>query len=118
MMTAQKINLEIGRRLKNRRQILGLSQAKMGEQLGITFQQMQKYEQGKNRISAASLFELCHANKIDIKEIYREAVLSATDSQPGDVYNDLTEDGGRQLTKLIASYHKISNDRVRKSLVD
>ena len=51
-------NTLLGARLRARRKELGLSQAAVGEMLGVTFQQIQKYENGINRISAASLYEL------------------------------------------------------------
>ena len=50
------IDVHVGNRIRMRRQIVGMSQEKLGELLGITFQQVQKYEKGSNRISASRLF--------------------------------------------------------------
>jgi transcriptional regulator with XRE-family HTH domain len=50
------VDVHVGKRIRMRRQILSLSQEKLGELLGITFQQVQKYEKGSNRISASRLF--------------------------------------------------------------
>jgi transcriptional regulator with XRE-family HTH domain len=50
----------VGSRVRMRRLMLGMSQEKLGDKLGITFQQVQKYEKGANRISASRLLEMCH----------------------------------------------------------
>jgi transcriptional regulator with XRE-family HTH domain len=60
----------IGARMRNRRQALGLSQAKLGEKLGISFQQVQKYESGRNRVSAASLFDICEALEFSLASMF------------------------------------------------
>ena len=51
-----EIDIEVGRRLRNRRAILGMSQEKLGELIGLTFQQVQKYEKGTNRVAAGRLY--------------------------------------------------------------
>ena len=53
------VDIYIGARMRERRLALNLSQAGLGEVLGVSFQQVQKYEGGKNRVSAARLFEIC-----------------------------------------------------------
>ena len=58
---AQPVDQEIGARLRVRRKQLGLSQTELGERLGVSFQQLQKYERGTNRISASSLIVLADA---------------------------------------------------------
>ena len=57
----QPLDLEIGARVRARRKQLGISQVELGERLGVSFQQMQKYERGANRISASSLVTLAEA---------------------------------------------------------
>src|SRR5689334_5353713 len=52
---ATAIDVEVGARIKSRRKILGISQSALGERLGITFQQIQKYEKGTNRVGASRL---------------------------------------------------------------
>ena len=56
--SADPIDVHVGSRIRLRRQLLGLSQEKLGESLGLTFQQVQKYERGANRVSASRLFDL------------------------------------------------------------
>lgn len=67
---ASEIDLHIGRRVRRRRRVLGLTQQQLGERLGIRFQQVQKYECGANRISAARLWYLAHALETGIGYFY------------------------------------------------
>jgi transcriptional regulator with XRE-family HTH domain len=60
----------IGARMHDRRTELGLSQAALAEKLGVSFQQIQKYESGVNRVSAARLFEICKALKVPLASMF------------------------------------------------
>jgi len=53
------IDVEVGRRLKRRRTLLGVSQERLGELLGVSYQQVQKYERGTNRIGSSRLYDIC-----------------------------------------------------------
>ena len=66
----QDIDLHIGRRLRARRRTLGLSQPQLAEAVGVKFQQIQKYECGEDRISAARLWALCQALKAPVDYFY------------------------------------------------
>lgn len=67
------IDIHVGSRLRLRRTMLGLSQEKLGTQLGITFQQVQKYEKGSNRIGASRLHEIAIILKTPIGYFYEDA---------------------------------------------
>lgn len=67
---ASAIDVHVGRQLRLKRQLLGISQQELGEKLGITFQQMQKYEKGTNRISAGRLFELSRILNVEVSWFY------------------------------------------------
>ncbi len=58
MRSADEVDAHVGRRLRQRRIALGISQEQLGNELGLTFQQIQKYEKGQNRISAGRLYKL------------------------------------------------------------
>lgn len=58
---AHPVDIHIGQRLRERRMLLGLSQERLGELLGLTFQQVQKYERGANRVSGSRLWEVARA---------------------------------------------------------
>lgn len=64
------IDLHVGRRLRRRRRLLGLTQQALAEHVGIRFQQIQKYECGANRVSAARLFELSEALSVPVQYFY------------------------------------------------
>lgn len=64
------INRQLGRRLKRRRRMLGLSQQALGEACGLSFQQIQRYEAAVNRITAAKLWELSHALEVEISYFF------------------------------------------------
>jgi transcriptional regulator with XRE-family HTH domain len=67
---ATAVDAYIGTQMRNGRTALGLSQEALGEKLGVSFQQVQKYEKGINRVSAARLFEICKALKIPLASMF------------------------------------------------
>ena len=67
---AAEIDLHLGRRLRRRRRLLGLTQQQLGERVGVRFQQIQKYECGANRLSAARLWELAEALETPVTYFY------------------------------------------------
>src|SRR3982750_545860 len=64
------VDIYVGARVKERRKALGISQEKLAEALGLTFQQVQKYERGANRVSASKLWEIARALKINVAYFY------------------------------------------------
>ena len=64
------VDAYLGARMRHRRSELGLSQTALGEKLGVTFQQIQKYESGVNRVSAARLFEICEALDVPLASMF------------------------------------------------
>jgi transcriptional regulator with XRE-family HTH domain len=60
----------IGARMREGRRAINMTQANLGEKLGITFQQIQKYEKGRNRVSAARLFEICEALEVPLTSMF------------------------------------------------
>ncbi len=64
------IDLHVGKSLRRRRRLLGLTQQALGDQVGIRFQQIQKYECGANRVSASRLFELSEALSVPVQHFY------------------------------------------------
>ena len=67
---ASSVDEYIGARMRERRLALNLSQAGLGEVLGVSFQQVQKYEAGKNRVSAARLFEICRILNLSLSSMF------------------------------------------------
>jgi transcriptional regulator with XRE-family HTH domain len=66
------VDAYIGARMRERRRALGITQERLGELLGVTFQQVQKYEKGANRVSAARLFEICKALEVTLASMFED----------------------------------------------
>ena len=120
------IDIHVGGRVRLRRMLLGMSQEKLGEKLGLTFQQVQKYEKGVNRIGASRLFDLAQVLGVPIQFFYEEA-RSASDGAsiaPGFGEASTTETyvvdflSSRDGLELNKAFVRITNPRVRRSIVD
>jgi transcriptional regulator with XRE-family HTH domain len=68
--SATAIDAYIGARMRERRHALNMSQTELGKALGVTFQQIQKYEMGTNRVSAARLFDICEALNVSFSSMF------------------------------------------------
>mgnify|MGYP000875877148 CR=1 FL=1 len=122
---ANPLDAHVGSRVRLRRVLLGMSQEKLGEQLGLTFQQVQKYEKGVNRIGASRLFELSQVLGVPIQFFYDEApMLAGHAAQPygmaempqeGYVLEFLGSRDGLELNKAFA---RITDPKVRRAIVD
>jgi transcriptional regulator with XRE-family HTH domain len=112
-----------GEKLRARRVMMKpkMSQADLGQRLGITFQQIQKYEKGVNRMSAAALVEIASHLKIDIEYFFDELPSKLSTKYNGGVIKtpELTE---MVLTKrgprLIKSFLKLKNNKLREAVTD
>ncbi len=120
------IDVHVGGRVRLRRMLLGMSQEKLGEQLGLTFQQIQKYEKGVNRIGASRLFDLAHVLGVPIQFFYDEAPtamtslgsvpgMAETSSNDSYVVDFLSSRDGLELNKAFV---RINSSKVRRSIVE
>jgi transcriptional regulator with XRE-family HTH domain len=113
---ATDIDLHLGKRLRRRRRLLGLTQQQLALAVGIRFQQIQKYECGANRISAARLFQLAKALETPINYFYDGLTDDKTDIAA--VNNEGIEVFSRKETlDLIQAYDRLS-ERPRRRLLD
>ena len=102
------IDVLVGRRARERRTLEGMSQTAVAEKLGLTFQQLQKYERGYNRISASRLYEL--AQLFDVPVAYFYEGMEAGKGAPDDT---LTK---RETLELVRAYYKITDPAMRDSI--
>ncbi len=126
------IDIHVGNRVRMRRTLLGMSQEKLGEELGLTFQQVQKYERGMNRIGASRLWDISkvlntpieffyeginedieqlsprHINKTDHAEGLEECIASLD----GDPMNR------RETLELVRAYYKIPDRNLAKKVFE
>src|SRR5215475_2354760 len=113
---ATDIDLHLGKRLRRRRRLLGLTQQQLALAVGIRFQQIQKYECGANRISAARLFQLAKALETPINYFYDG--LTDDKTEVAAVQNEGIEVFSRKETlDLIQAYYRLS-ERPRRRLLD
>ncbi len=112
------IDVHVGRRVRLRRTLLGLSQTQVAEQLGITFQQFQKYENGANRISASRLYQV--ARILDVPPLYffddMTPNIDDTGRQPArpDASGDILLK--RETLELVRAYFRIGDPAARERL--
>jgi transcriptional regulator with XRE-family HTH domain len=120
---ASPIDVQVGTRVRLRRMLIGMSQEKLGEMLGLTFQQVQKYEKGVNRIGAGRLFQVAHILGVPIDYFY-EGVNGMGEGAPGfaepggsspPVMEFLSSGEGLQLS---LAFMKIKDPKVRKRVLD
>ena len=116
------VDIHVGSRVRMRRMLVGMSQEKLGERLGLTFQQVQKYEKGTNRIGASRLFEISRILDVPVSFFYEGL---ATAAQPA---MGMAE--GQQAsfdTSLITSadgmalnraFFRIKDPTMRKRIID
>lgn len=111
------IDLHVGKRLRRRRRLLGLTQQALAEQVGIRFQQIQKYECGANRVSAARLFELSEALSVPVQYFYEG--LSQRDpfgsEDPTNIASDVLSK--KETMDLVRAYYAMG-EGPRKHLLD
>jgi transcriptional regulator with XRE-family HTH domain len=103
------IGLIIGKNLRHRRRLLGLSQEAVGSYLGITYQQMQKYEVGKNEISCAKMLRLAALFKCSLNELCIDGLDEATALSVEPLHS-------RHAYPLIADFNRIQSHAVREKI--
>ncbi|MEH6663276.1 MAG: helix-turn-helix transcriptional regulator [Brevundimonas sp.] len=115
---ATEIDLHLGRRLRRRRRLLGLTQQQLAVQVGIRFQQIQKYECGANRISAARLWQLAEALETPVSYFYDGLSEALERKDAGGAGPGSGEMFSRKETiDLIQAYYQLG-ERPRRRLLD
>ncbi|WP_207455811.1 helix-turn-helix domain-containing protein [Azospirillum sp. SYSU D00513] len=122
------IDVHVGSRVRLRRTLLGMSQEKLGEAIGLTFQQVQKYERGANRIGASRLFDLSRVLDVPVSFFFDDMPADAANAPVDDDDAPATEEkaGGyepdpmakRETLELVRAYYRINDPSVRKRLFE
>jgi Predicted transcriptional regulators len=117
------IDIHVGARLRLRRTLLGLSQEKLGEAVGITFQQLQKYERGSNRISASRLFNLSQVLGVPVSYFFEdmpspEHFTAPSPDMPPSETEEFESMARRETLELVRAYYRIEDASVRKRTFD
>ena len=114
------VDLHVGARIRMRRKLLGVSQEKLADQLGLTFQQVQKYERGANRVSASKLYEIARALQTSVAYFF-DGLADTVDpglelAEGREFMNELvmTPEG----LELASLFPKLKRGRVRLRVLD
>lgn len=112
---AHPVDVYVGKRVRQRRWMVGFSQQQLGEAVGIKFQQIQKYETGMNRISASRLWDIADALDVPIMFFFEGYDASASDDNAQNKIGgqgDLLAD--KEALELVRSYYAIPENQRRK----
>lgn len=118
---ANPVDVHVGMRLRLRRQVLKMSQERLGNKLGVTFQQIQKYERGSNRVGASRLWKISQVLNVDVGFFFdgleEEGSISefAADDQLPIVYDFIKSTDGVALAKAVS---QINNKAVRRQVLE
>ena len=116
---ANPIDGQVGNRVRLRRMLIGMSQERLGELLGLTFQQVQKYEKGVNRIGAGRLFEVARILGVPIDYFYEGASTQVAGPSENGASPPVMEfvSSGEGL-QLSLAFMKIKDPKLRKRVLD
>ncbi len=117
-------DIHVGKRLRLRRTIMGLSQEAIGNAIGVSFQQIQKYERGVNRMGASRLYEFCKILLVPVSYFFENMEKSGTSVSHS---SDSSKDGhmidhettpGRETLEMMRAYYRITDSHVRKRVFE
>ncbi len=120
---ATPVDVHVGGRIRVRRLLLSMSQEALGDKLGLTFQQVQKYEKGVNRVGASRLFQLASVLGVPVQYFFQDIPPAAGAGQPmleehareSAITELLRTNDGMELTK---AFLRISNPRSRRAILE
>ncbi|KRS17241.1 helix-turn-helix domain-containing protein [Roseovarius indicus] len=108
------VDVHVGKRIRHRRWLVGMTQQQLAQSVGIKFQQIQKYETGANRVSASRLWDIAESLDVDVSFFFEglaseeEAQQEHTGSVPADILGD------KEALELVRSYYAIPENQRRR----
>jgi transcriptional regulator with XRE-family HTH domain len=111
------VDVHVGKRVRHRRWMVGMTQQQLGDKVGIKFQQIQKYETGMNRISASRLFEIAAALEAPVSYFFEGLEAAAPEpTEAAPVARDLSGDllSDKEALDLVRSYYAIPTEQRRR----
>ena len=105
------VDVHVGKRVRHRRWMVGMTQQQLAERVGIKFQQIQKYETGMNRISASRLWDISEALGVPVSFFFEglgEETPESANTMPGDILAD------KEALELVRSYYAIPETQRRR----
>lgn len=125
-MQPHPVDIYVGKRLRSRRTMLGKSQEEIGDAVGITFQQVQKYEKGLNRIGSSRLYELSTLLKVNPSYFFEGISQTDDNDKSNDSNFVMAEDkatfdhenySNKEVMGLLKAYYSVKSPAVRKKLL-
>ena len=122
--TPNPVDVHVGKRLRQRRTLLGMSQEKLGELLGLTFQQVQKYERGTNRIGSSRLYRLARILEVSVIYFFEGLDDAPVAALPGGEQAEPIAPAEpnamdrRETLELVRAYYRIEDQLVRRRVFD
>ena len=111
------VDIEVGQRIKIQRLAAGLSQTELGESIGVTFQQVQKYEKGANRVGAGRLTQIARGLKIPVNTFFEGHDHIEKTAQQGGV-SPLSLITNPHAFRLLQAYSTLTDGELRRSIVE
>ncbi len=128
------IDIHVGARLRMRRNLIGLSQEQLGKSLGLTFQQIQKYERGINRMGSSRLFQVSKTLSVPVAYFFEDmpSTITGSSAQQGfaegeqaslesnapEQRSDYDIMRRRETLELVRAYYRIQDEKQRRKLYD
>ncbi len=116
------VDSHVGSRVRMRRTLLGMSQEKLGNAVGLTFQQIQKYERGLNRIGSSRLYQFCKVLDVPVSFFFDEMPedMATKPSLASQVQQAAYDDNmsRRETLELVRAYYRIDNRNTRKRIYE
>ena len=114
------VDVHVGARVRLRRTLLGMSQEKLGEAIGLTFQQVQKYERGANRIGASRLFDLSRVLDVPVSFFFDDIPMDGErpTTAPAPEPGEMDPMGKRETLELVRAYYRIEDPAVRRRIFE
>ena len=120
------VDVHVGARVRLRRTLLGMSQEKLGEAIGLTFQQVQKYERGANRIGSSRLYDLSRVLDVPVSFFFDDMPTAVATGSPAQRRRMAEEKATyepdpmakRETLELVRAYYRIRDPQVRKRLFE
>ena len=121
------IDVHVGARVRQRRTLFGMNQTNLGNALGMSFQQVQKYERGMNRISASRLFDLSRVLDVPIQYFFDDMPAAIAANSPGNKKRGKAKKlpsyepdpmATRETLEFVRAYYKIRDSQIRKRLYE
>jgi transcriptional regulator with XRE-family HTH domain len=125
--TPSPVDIHVGGRVRLRRTLLGMSQEKLGNAVGLTFQQIQKYERGANRIGASRLYDMSRVLDVSVQFFFDEMPVEPAaqgyeppsgEGQPNGTIVEQDPLAKRETLELVRTYYRIPSATLRRKLFD